>query len=196
MISQAVQALKNKHLILFPTETVYALAGDAYSIEAIQKIYKIKGRSHNKPLSLLLGNIDKIKQFSILTKHATQIIQELSPGPVTFVLPIHNYNKLPRQFFNNTIGIRVPDHSIALEILNNFDNPIVGTSVNISGQPSVTALHQVQETIKQHISVIIEDDNLVKGIESTVIDLTSHKILREGAVSKKKIQDIIQNIVN
>ncbi|WP_308416972.1 Sua5/YciO/YrdC/YwlC family protein [Ehrlichia japonica] len=67
---------------------------------------------------------NKIKQFSILTKHATQIIQELSPGPVTFVLPIHNYNKLPRQFFNNTIGIRVPDHSIALEILNNFDNPI------------------------------------------------------------------------
>ncbi|OUC04882.1 hypothetical protein DB91_01630, partial [Ehrlichia sp. Wisconsin_h] len=64
MISQAVQALKNKHLILFPTETVYALAGDAYSIEAIQKIYQIKCRSHNKPLSLLLGNIDKIKQFS------------------------------------------------------------------------------------------------------------------------------------
>ncbi|ABD45140.1 tRNA threonylcarbamoyl adenosine modification protein, Sua5/YciO/YrdC/YwlC family [Ehrlichia chaffeensis str. Heartland] len=194
MISEAVQALKNKHLILFPTETVYALAGSAYSIEAVQKIYQIKGRSYNKPLSLLLSNIDKIKQFSTLTEHTFKIIQKLSPGPVTFVLPIHNYNKLPRQFFNDTIGIRIPDHPIALEILSNFDNPVVGTSVNISGQPSVTASHQVQETIKQHISVIIEDDSLVNGIESTVIDLTSYKILRTGAVSEKKIQDIIHSI--
>ncbi|WP_269392654.1 Sua5/YciO/YrdC/YwlC family protein [Ehrlichia muris] len=65
-----------------------------------------------------------MKQFSTLTKHANQIIQKLSPGAITFVLPIHNYNNLPRQFFNNTIGIRIPDHPIALEILNNFDNPV------------------------------------------------------------------------
>ncbi|CEI84677.1 threonylcarbamoyl-AMP synthase [Ehrlichia minasensis] len=196
MILKAIQALKNEHLIAFPTETVYALAADAYSIEAVQKIYQIKGRSYNKPLSLLVGNINKIKQFSNLTDHAIKIIQKLSPGPITFVLPIHNYHKLPRQFFNDTIGIRIPNHPIALEIVNKIKNPVVGTSINISGQPSVTAAHQIHETIKKHISVTIEDDNLVNGIESTVIDLTSYKILRAGAIAEKTLLTIIQNIIN
>ena len=195
MILKVIEALKNKHLVCFPTETVYALAGDAYSTEAIQKIYETKNRSYNKPLSLLVSNIDKIKQFSNLSEHTAKIIQKLSPGPITFVLPIHNYHKLPKQFFSNTIGIRIPDHPIALEILNNFDNPIAGTSVNISGQPNVISSHKIPKSIKKNISIVLEDDSLVNGIESTVIDLTSYKILRAGAVTQHEIFDIIKNTI-
>ena len=195
MIPKVVAALKNKHLVCFPTETVYALAGDAYNIEAIQKIYQIKNRPYNKPLSLLVNNIDKIKLFCNISEQNAKIIQKLSPGPITFVLPIHNYHKLPKQFFNNTIGVRIPDHPIALQILNSFDNPIVGTSVNISGQPNVISSHKIPKSIKKNISIVIEDDTLVNGTESTVIDLTSYEILRPGAVTKYEIFDIIKSII-
>ena len=195
MISKVIQTLRDKNLACFPTETVYALAGDAYSPEAIQKIYKTKGRSYNKPLSLLVCSIDKIKLFSNLSEHNIKIIQKLSPGPITFVLPIHNHHKLPKQFFKDTIGIRIPDHPIAIEILKNFDNPIVGTSVNISGQPNVISSDKIPESIRKNISTIIEDDSLVNGTASTVIDLTSYKILREGAVTKNEILDIIKSTI-
>ncbi|GAT75138.1 Sua5/YciO/YrdC/YwlC family protein [Ehrlichia ruminantium] len=194
MISKAVEALKNKQLICFPTETVYALAGDAYSIEVIHKIYKIKNRPYNKPVSLLLSNIDQIKQFSNLTEHTTYIIQQLSPGPITFILPIHNYGKLPQQFFYNKIGIRIPNHPIALAILNNFDHPITATSVNISGQQDATSVDQISDNIKKNISFIIDNNRLVHGTASTVIDLTSYQILRKGAVTKQTIQEILKKI--
>ncbi|MGN7619093.1 MAG: L-threonylcarbamoyladenylate synthase [Ehrlichia sp.] len=195
MISKVIQSLKNGQLVCFPTETVYALAGDAYSVKAIQEIYKIKGRSYNKPLSLLVGNIDKIKQFSSISEQTAKIIQKLSPGPITFVLPINNHNKLSKQFFDSTIGMRIPNHPVALEILHNFGNPIVGTSVNISGQPNVISSHKIPESIKRNISAVIEDDRLVNGTESTVVDLTSYKILRAGAITEHEIFDIIKSVI-
>ncbi|WP_230957613.1 L-threonylcarbamoyladenylate synthase [Ehrlichia ruminantium] len=192
MIQQAIQALKDNQLICFPTETVYALAGNAYDTEVIQKIYQIKNRPYSKPVSLLLSNIDQIKQFSNLTEYIIHIIQQLSPGSITFVLPIHNYGKLPKQFFYNKIGIRIPDHPIALEILNNFDHPIVATSVNISGQQDAIRADQIPHDIKKHIAVTIDDNRLVNGIVSTVIDLTSYQILRKGAITEERIQEILR----
>ncbi|WP_232295887.1 L-threonylcarbamoyladenylate synthase [Candidatus Neoehrlichia procyonis] len=195
MILQVVNLLKKNEIVCFPTDTVYALACSAQSEAAINKIYHIKNRPSNKPISLLMQDIKQVNMFSRLEEQNLKIIQHLPPGKVTFVLPIHNHHYLPKSFFKNTIGIRIPTHPITLAILHSIGTPIIATSVNTAGAHSVSKASNIPDAIKKNISIIVKDDTLVSGLESTVIDLTSYKILRQGIVSDQEIYNIFQSVL-
>ncbi|MDR2978710.1 MAG: threonylcarbamoyl-AMP synthase [Rickettsiales bacterium] len=189
MISEIINAIQNNLLVCFPTETVYALACSALDSGAIKKIYQVKKRSQNKPLSISVSDIYSLTKIAELEERYFGLINHFSPGPITYILPLKNNNILPNEFFKGSIGVRVPNHPIAISILNELKTPIVATSINISGEKSVCKASDIPQSIKQHLSAIVEDDKLVSGIESTVIDLTEDKIkvLREGAVSLQVI---------
>ncbi|WFW29997.1 MAG: threonylcarbamoyl-AMP synthase [Wolbachia endosymbiont of Menacanthus eurysternus] len=185
MILKVINAIRSNLLVCFPTETVYALACNALSCEAIKKIYRIKNRPKDKPLSISVNNIYSLMKIIGLKFKYFDLVNYFSPGPVTYVLPLRDNSVLPRKFFKDTVGVRIPDHPIAISILNELKTPIVMTSINISGEKSVCKANDIPKPFKQYLSVIFEDDKLVSGMESTVIDLTGDniKILRYGKVA-------------
>ncbi|MDR0288705.1 MAG: threonylcarbamoyl-AMP synthase [Rickettsiales bacterium] len=189
MISEIINAIQNNLLVCFPTETVYALACSALDSGAIKKIYQVKKRSRNKPLSILVNDIYSLTKIAELEEKYVSLVNHFSPGPITYILPLKSNNILPNEFFKGSIGVRIPNHPIVISILNELKTPIVATSINISGEKSVCKASDIPQSIKQHLSAVVEDDKLVSGIESTVIDLTGDKIkiLRGGAVSLQVI---------
>lgn len=195
MVSKIINAIQNNLLVCFPTETVYALACNALDNESIGKIYQIKKRSQNKPLSIFVSDICSLMRIAKLEKKYIGLVNHFSPGPITYILPLKNNNILPNEFFKDSIGIRIPEHPIAISILNKLKVPIVATSINISGKKSVCKADDIPQSIKQHLSAVIEDDELVSGIESTIIDLTEDKIkvLREGAILLQTVNNAFSN---
>lgn len=195
MVSKIINAIQNNLLVCFPTETVYALACNALNNESIGKIYQIKKRSQNKPLSIFVSDIYNLTKIAKVKERYIDLINHFSPGPITYILPLKNNNILPNEFFKDSIGIRIPEHPIAISILNKLKVPIVATSINISGEKSVCKADDIPQSIKQHLSAVIEDDELVSGIESTIIDLTEDKIkvLREGAILLQTVNNAFSN---
>ncbi len=192
MIPRIVNAVRNNLLVCFPTEAIYALACNALDSRAIKKIYQVKKRSQNKPLSIFVNDISSLARIAKLEEKYTNLVNHFSPGPITYILPLKNNNILPNEFFKGSVGIRIPDHPIVISILNELKTPLVATSVNISGEQGAYKASGIPKSIKQHLSAVAEDDKLVSGIESTIIDLTQDKIevIREGMISLQMISEI------
>jgi L-threonylcarbamoyladenylate synthase len=196
MISKIINAIQNNLLVCFPTETVYALACNALDNEAIEKIYEVKKRPQNKPLSIFVNNIDNLQKIAEVKEEYIDLINHFSPGPITYIVPLKDDSMLPSKFFKESVGIRIPDHQIAISILNELDAPVVATSINISGEKSVYKASDIPQSIKRCLSAVIEDDKLVLGAESTIVDLTESKIkiLREGAISLQTINNSLLSL--
>ncbi|AAW71226.1 Putative translation factor, SUA5 [Wolbachia endosymbiont strain TRS of Brugia malayi] len=193
MVSEIINAIQNNLLVCFPTETVYALACNALDDGAIEKIYQVKKRSQDKPLSIFVSDVCSLVKIARLEEKYIDLINHFSPGPITYILPLKNNNMLPNRFFKGSIGIRIPDHPIAISILNRLKIPIVATSINVSGEKSVCKASDIPQSIKQHLSAVIEGDELVSGIESTITDLTGNRIkfLREGIISLQVVNNML-----
>ncbi|UQD54598.1 L-threonylcarbamoyladenylate synthase [Anaplasma phagocytophilum] len=191
MVEEIVNALRNEEIVCFPTETLYALACSAFSERAVAKLYDIKRRLHDKPFSLMLGDIQQVKKFSNMKNTDLRIMEMLSPGPITFILPLHYAQNLPRRFFKDTLGVRIPDHALACNILSRFEFPVVATSANLSGERDALKASDIPEELRMHVSKLWEDDSSVSGMCSTVFDMVSQKILRTGMLPSSKILDAI-----
>ncbi len=177
-----INAIHSNLLVCFPTETVYALACNAMDDKAVEKIYQVKKRAHDKPLSIFVNCIDEILKIANVQEKYIDLINCFSPGPVTYVLPLNDSNRLSNKFFKDSVGIRIPDHPIAASILSKLDFPIIATSINISCEKSASKIDEIPQSIAEHLSAIIADDKLVSGRESAVVDLTTSqiRILRKG----------------
>jgi tRNA threonylcarbamoyl adenosine modification protein (Sua5/YciO/YrdC/YwlC family) len=181
-----INCLRAGGVICFDTETVCALACDAMNQDAIDKIYKIKVRDKEKPLSILLPSIEAAKKYVVINDKAASLIKEFSPGPITYILPNKSLLNWP-----NSIGVRIPNHTAALLILNNYPNPLVGTSVNISGEESAKTIKDIPDNIRNLVDIIVTNTiNHASFLPSTIVDLCSSeevKIIREGSVTKEEI---------
>lgn len=194
LIKQACKLLEGGKLVSFPTETVYALAANATDEQALKAIYNIKGREFKKPLALLFKNIEDAQRYVKFNKNALMLAQKFCPGPISFVLPKLTNCNLP-DIINgglDTLSIRIPDHEIALAILNQVNFPIVATSSNISGKPDATSAEQVRNYFGSNIDMVINGLGC-SGRASTIVDLCERqpKILREGEIS---LSDILKNV--
>lgn len=199
-IKQAAKLIKQGKLVSFPTETVYALAADANNSKAVEAIYRLKGRNADKPLALLLADIDLAQSIVELNEAARKLAAEFCPGPITFVLKKHKGSKLAANLNEgiDTIAVRIPDHEIALSILRKAGCPVVATSVNPSGQPSAISAAEVEGYFSGRIDYLLDGGDCTIGIASTVVDLTgsSPKILREGSITKEDIESVLEDEKN
>lgn len=180
-ISQIIATLKNGGIIAYPTDTIYGLGCDIFNKEAVKKIYQLKKREAKKPMSIICSDLKDISQYAIIPDSAFAIMKKTLPGPYTYILKARN--KLPPTFLakNKTVGVRIPDNKICLEIVKALGAPIISTSLNISGQEILTSPSQLSKEMKNKIDIIIDSGALPQE-PSSVIDLTTEQplIIREG----------------
>ncbi|MGB9937937.1 MAG: L-threonylcarbamoyladenylate synthase [Methanobacterium sp.] len=185
VIKQAITALKEGKVILYPTDTVYGIGANIFDIQAVEKVYSIKKRPLNKPLSVCVSKIEDIPKIAYLNKDTENIIKDILPGPFTVILNKKDNINPVLTAGSNKIGIRIPDNKVCIELAKEF--PITTTSANLSGKPVQESVEKVLEQLEDNIDLIIDTGICKHGIHSTVIDMTTNppKILREGAMVPK-----------
>ncbi len=197
-LDQAALALQKGALIAFPTETVYGLGADAVSSKAVARIYEVKGRPSDHPLIVHIPSWDSLDVWtSDLPTYAISLARDFWPGPMTLVLPRSDAAKDFITGGQETVGLRVPAHPLALGLLNSFKKigglGIAAPSANRFGQVSPTTAQAVEEEIGQYLlptDFILDGGPALVGVESTIIDCTqpSPIILRHGAITEEMIE--------
>lgn len=193
-VNLALKDYQKSDLIAFPTDTVYGIGAHIFSEKAIKKIYQIKHRSENKPLAVLCADKSQILQVAkTIPAKMEKIIDAFMPGPLTIILP--KKKEVPNYITSNldTIGVRIPNHQLALQILKQI-GPLATTSANISGDSSLNNSKDVINVLGDSIDIIIDGGITDIGIPSTVISYIKDdiNIIREGTITKKMILEIIK----
>ena len=198
-IKNAAESLRDGFLVAFPTETVYGLGADATNEKAVSRIFEIKGRPLDHPVIVHLSSIDQIEQWAVnIPKYAYTLAKKYWPGPMTLILNRSSNAKDWITGGQNTVGIRIPNHEIALSLLEEFkkigSGAIAAPSANKFGRVSPTSFQHVQDELSKDLSVrdvVLDGGNSALGIESTIIDCTQEqpRILRPGFITKKMIEE-------
>ena len=192
---KAKKILENNKVIGIPTETVYGLAGNAYSNKAVKKIYKLKKRPSINPIIIHYSKLKMLKQDVVINSNFIRLYKTLCPGPVTFILNKKLKSKISRVATANkkTVAVRFPKHKVAIKLLNILEIPLAAPSANISSKLSPTSSLDVVDEFKNKIKFILDGGKSNIGLESTIIDLTNNiKILRPGIISHKQIKKILK----
>ncbi len=176
-----------------PTETVYGLAANIYSERAISRIYELKGRPSTNPLIVHIPSIDRLNEVAHhIPAIAYQLADTFWPGPLTMVLEKRKNISDNITAGQSTVAVRIPNHPIALELLNKVDFPLAAPSANPSNYISPTCLDHVRKSLPQLGNQMLEGGSCIKGIESTVIGISDTGIVlyRDGAISREAIEAI------
>ena len=171
---EIVSLLQQGSVLVLPTDTVYGLIVDAKNSEAIQKIVRIKERDKKKPLGIFVKDIIMAKEYAVISKENEEYLNKVWPGKITAVLSLRK-DMTPGLGTETTIGIRVPDSSLLVDIMEQLGGPLVQTSVNISGEPScknVQEIMNVFEKREHQPEIIVDAGDLSQAQPSQVIDLT------------------------
>ena len=196
----AAQALKSGALVAFPTETVYGLGADATNPQAVARIYEAKGRPADHPLIVHIADMHDLAEWSSdIPDYAIALARNFWPGPMTLIL---KRSELAEDFITGgqeTVGLRVPSHVIALALLNEFKKiggkGIAAPSANRFGHVSPTTADAVEAELSEYLApkdLILDGGQSLVGVESTIIDCTteSPKILRPGAITESMIEEV------
>ena len=193
-IIRSKKNIENNNLVGIPTETVYGLAGNAYSDKAIKKIFKLKKRPNFNPLIIHFKDIHDIKKDIIINKEFKKLYKVFCPGPITFILKKKKNSKISKIATSGkkTVAIRVPSHKITRSLLSQIKVPLAAPSANVASRLSPTSAEDVVDEFKNKLKFILDGGKCKIGIESTIIDLTDKpKILRTGFITAKKIYKIL-----
>ena len=192
-LSEAVKLLKKGKLVVFPTETVYALAGDASNLGAVQQIFVLKERPIHQPLSVLLAKEQDLQQWACdIPPIAKKLAKRFWPGPLTLIFHKKKSVLSALTGGQNKIGLRVPDHPVAQAILKAFGSGLAAPSANRSSHISPTQIEHVRQEFDNKLDLIIDGGPCAIGIESTIIDVTFTipRVLRLGAISLEEVKSI------
>ncbi len=189
-LNQAAEVLRQGRVLAYPTETLYGLGVDPFNEEALERLYRLKGRSTQAPVSILVRDLemllDVVKEIS---PSAEILIKTFLPGPLTVVLPARD--NLPRRLTAGTgkIGVRISAYPLSDHMFSKFPHPITTTSVNPSGKPAAKDAKEIAAYFKEGIDCLLDAGPMPGGIGSTVVDITEDKpvIIREGVISSEKI---------
>jgi L-threonylcarbamoyladenylate synthase len=174
-IEKAVEVLASGGIIAYPTDTLYGVGADITNKQSINKVYLAKERDYSKPLSVAVADFKSIYRLAEVTNQHKEILENYLPGPYTFLLPSKRIALDIITCGSDKIGVRYPDHKLALQIISRLGHPITSTSANYSGEEPPSQFNQIN----------IEVDYVVKGKcnhnqGSTIIDLTTNEVVRQG----------------
>lgn len=194
-IVDAAKFLQQNEVVAFPTETVYGLGANAKSDTAVEKIFKAKGRPSDNPLIVHISNKDQLEELvAEVPSDAADLIDAFWPGALTIIF--NNKENVFSQKVTaglSTVGIRMPDHPVALAIIEASGLPIAAPSANRSGKPSPTTAQHVIEDLEDRIAGVVDGGETGVGVESTVVDCTGPRpvILRPGGVTKEQLEEVV-----
>ena len=190
LILKAAGSIKKGGIVLFPTRCLYGLGADPFNSEAVDRLFKIKKRPYNNPISVLIKDANDL---NILVTHvpstAKCIMDNFWPGQITIVFEAKSTIPVKITAGTGKIGVRIPAHPVAFSLVKKINGPITGTSANISGKVGCSAISDLDVQLTEKVDVLLDAGQLKGGTGSTVIDVTTPfpTILREGYVSAKNI---------
>ncbi len=198
-IKKAKKYLDKNHCIAVPTETVYGLAGNAYSDVAVKKIFKLKKRPVNNPLIVHYYDINKLKEDCHINNYFIQLYEKFSPGPITFVLKLKNDSKISKFVTNKqkSLAVRFPKHPLLRKLLKSLNYPLAAPSANISTRLSSVKASDVKEEFGSKIQYILNGGKCEIGLESTIVNLINQPaLLRFGGLDISKIETVLKKKIS
>jgi len=195
---KGIAILKQGGLVAFPTDTVYGLGACAYIPQAVERVYQVKGRARDMALPLLVANNTQISEVAEnIPPVAWLLIRRFLPGALTLVLPKSKSVPDVVTAGGKTVGVRIPAHPVPIALIEGLAAPIVGTSANLTGQPSPLTADEVYAQLGDKVDLIIDGGRCPGGRESTVVDVTGETpvVLREGAISIEELKKVCADIV-
>ncbi|MFX3634122.1 MAG: L-threonylcarbamoyladenylate synthase [Candidatus Pristimantibacillus sp.] len=198
-LAEAAQLLREGQLVAFPTETVYGLGADARDTTAVERIFAAKGRPSDNPLIVHIADIQQLDKLVLpYPELARQLMEKLWPGPLTIVLPVKQGAVSPLVTAGlATVGVRMPDHQAALQLIKEAGCPVAAPSANRSGRPSPTVAAHVLDDLNGKISGVVDDGPTGVGLESTVIELVDDRmirILRPGGITPEQLRQAVPGV--
>ena len=197
-IKKAKKYLDKNYCVAVPTETVYGLAGNAYSSISVKKIFKLKKRPMNNPLIVHYSDIDRLKDDCVINDNFIKLYNEFSPGPITFILKLKKGSKISKFVTNKqeSLAVRFPKHTLFKKLLKILDYPLAAPSANISTKLSSVKASDVIEEFGARIKYVLDGGKCQIGLESTIINLLGKPtILRFGGLDISKIEKILKKKV-
>ena len=190
---RSVEALQKGGIIAYPTETVYGLAADATSDEAVSRVFEAKSRSMDNPISIAISSLSMAYSVGKLNEQAEDLIQKFLPGPLTVVVEKRPILSDYLSAETGKIGLRMPDHPVASRLIDRFDGPITSTSANISGNPAPTRIEEAVEQLGEKVDIYLDCGRAPGGKPSTVVDVTESdiEIVRKGPISEDEIRSVL-----
>lgn len=181
-INKAINILKEGGVIIYPTDTVYGIGCDIFNRQALSRVMEIKSNPDIKLLSFICPNLKDIAKYARVSDYAYKQMKKLLPGPYTFILPAAK--NVPKKLWSKrkTVGIRIPDHPVALKIVNGLGNPIISTSTTTRKGKLLIDPLEIRSVFDFQVDLMLASSNII-GTPSSVIDLSGEEpvIVREGA---------------
>ncbi|MBD8942319.1 MAG: threonylcarbamoyl-AMP synthase [Clostridiales bacterium] len=197
VIKEASDILHAGDMVAFPTETVYGLGADALDEKASKKIYAAKGRPSDNPLIVHVANEQQILPLvKEIPESARKLMKAFWPGPLTIIFNKSDVVPYGTTGGLDTVAIRMPNHKVALTLIEESNIPIAAPSANTSGRPSPTTAMHVMDDLNGKISMVIDGGAVGIGIESTIVDVTGDipMILRPGYINKKMLEEVVGEV--
>lgn len=188
------ETIANGGLVIFPTETVYGIGTNGLNENAIKNLYSVKKRDLNKPISLLVSNIDMVNQIAYdINDIEYNLMNAFFPGPFTIVLKKKNIISDVLTAGKDTVGVRMPDCEITQKLIEYANCPIAAPSANISGKPSGTTVNDFINDFSDKVDYIIDNGDAKIGVASTIVQVINGvpNILREGSITKEQILKVL-----
>ena len=197
LIHYAAEHIRAGQVLGMPTDTFYGLAADPYNLQAVERVYEIKSRSRNKPLSLLISSIEQAEELSRpLPHHFYLLARKFWPGPLTII--VQASSRLPLKVTANTgnVALRVPAAAIPIAVLLAAGCPLTATSANLSGERECTTAEGVLDQLGERIQIIVDGGTAPREVASTIVDLSGEagigfRVMREGAIPTSVIMEIL-----
>ena len=193
-INQAISILRSGGVVAFPTDTVYGVGVDPFEPAAVRKLYQIKGRPIDKPIPILVGSLDDVVHIAQnLPSTFSQLAEQFWPGELTLIVEA---KALPPEITagGDTVGVRMPDHPLALGLLQRFGGAIATTSANKSDEPPATSAEEVRSVLGELVDIILDGGQTATRVASTVLDLSVSppQIRRRGGISMDQLSPFIR----
>lgn len=196
MLDQAAELIKQGKIVVFPTETVYGIGTNGLDEKAVKKLYEVKQRPLNKPITLLVSNMEMVESVAKdITETEYKIMEKFFPGPLTIILKKKEIVPDIVTSGQDTVGVRMPSGEIARKLIEKAGVPLATPSANITGQPSGTDLQEIEKNFKEKVDFYIDGGECEIGLASTIVQVVEGRIqiLRQGSIT---LEDINQKMLD
>ena len=181
-VDRAARAIEEGELVVYPTETVYGMGADAVDADAVERVFELKGRDRDKPVSLGVPSVERGLEYVDPTERELAFMREFLPGPVTVVVQRRDVVPDVLTAGREKVGVRVPDYGLALALFEASDPPVTATSANLSGTGSIREVDELSDEVREAVGEVV-DGGRTDGMESTVVDVGTGTIHRRGALA-------------
>lgn len=196
-LKEAARIIKQGGIVVFPTETVYGIGVNCFDEKAVRKLYEIKQRQLDKPISLLVSNMKMVNKIAKdITEMEYKMMKKFFPGPLTMILKKRNIIPDVVTSKQDTVGVRMPSDRIALKLIEYANVPIATTSANISGNPSETNLESIIKCFEGKVDYFVDGGESEIGLASTIVQMVDEipNILRQGSITAEQIGNAMRDL--